>query len=109
MARISFRQGIVRTHANAIQFTAGNTALKHDALNDPVSYTFADGPDDDYLYEEATLVDPAWTGIPGGTNNPYWIYYELDPLTGERKFGFTTHDPVASGRAPSIPQIGQHW
>ena len=112
MAQVSIRQGIVRTHSNAVQFTTpvdGTPALLSDGLNDPISYTFADGPDTDYLYSEETLVDPAWTGAPTGTNTPYWLFYELDILTGERLFGLTLLEPVAQNRAPSNPQVDQHW
>jgi len=107
MARISFRQGIVRTHPSALQFTSGNTVILLNAISGPVTYTFADGPDDDYLYEEAGTVDPAWTNLPGAME--YWIYYELDALTGERKFGTTIYDPVAASSPPVGPAVDQHW
>ena len=111
MAQVSFRQGIVRTHINAIRPSVAQpgSAWLSDALNDPVSYTFAYGPDDDYLYNEATIVDPAWTDIPAGTNIPYWLYYELDLLTGERKFGLTLLCPISSANPPSNPAVDQHW
>lgn len=106
MARISFRQGIVRTHSTALQFTSGNTVILVNAISGPVIYTFADS-DQDYLYEEAGTVNPAWTNLP--SSNQYWLYYELDPLTGERKFGTTLYNPVSQSNAPNSPKVGQHW
>lgn len=106
MARINFRQGIVRTHSTALQFTSGNSVILVNAISGPVIYTFADG-DEDYLFEEAGTVNPAWTNLPSASQ--YWLFYELDALTGERKFGTTLYDPVAQANAPSSPQTGQHW
>lgn len=106
MARISFRQGIVRTHSTALQFTSGNSVILVNAISGPVIYTFADG-DEDYLFEEAGTVNPAWTGLPSASQ--YWLYYELDALTGERKFGTTLYDPVSQSNAPSSPSVDQHW
>lgn len=107
MARVSFRQGIVRTHPTALQFTAGNTAILLNATSGPVSYTFADGPDDDYLYEEAGTTNPAWTNLPGVS--PFWIYFEIDALTGERKFGTTIYQPIDDPSEPVNPPVDQHW
>lgn len=107
MARISFRQGIVRTHPTALQFTAGNTKILVNAVSGPVIYTFADGPDDDYLYEEAGTINPAWENLP--TTSPFWLYFELDALTGERKFGTTIYQPIEDPSPPSNPQTDQHW
>lgn len=106
MARVSFRQGIVRTHSTALQFTSGNTVILVNATTAPVVYTFADG-DSDYLYEEAGTVNPAWEDLPSASQ--YWLFYELDVLTGERKFGTTIYDPVSQSIAPSSPQTNQHW
>jgi len=107
MARISFRQGIVRTHPSALQFTAGNTAILLNATSAPVIYAFADGPEHDYLYEEAGTINPAWTDLP--TTNKYWLYYKLNQLTGERGFGTTTLQPIEDVSPPNNPQVGQHW
>lgn len=107
MARVSHRQGIVRTHSTAIQFTSGNTEILVNAVSGSVIYTFADGPDTDYLYEEAGIVDPAWTNLPSA--NQYWLYYELNSLTGERTFGTTIYQPIEASSPPNNPAVDQHW
>jgi len=107
MARINFRQGIVRTHATALQFTAGNTVILLDGQTAPVVLNFADGPNDDYLWEEALLVDPAWTDLPSA--NEYWLYIDIDKMTAERTFGTTIYQPLDQPNTPSNPAVGQHW
>lgn len=107
MVQLSYRQGLIRSHVNAIQFTAGNTALKVDGLSEPITYTFADGIDLDYFFEESTVTDPAWINIP--SSGTFWIFYRLDEFTGERQFGFTTFQPIDDPVPPSNPPIGQYW
>lgn len=107
MAQISFTQGIVRTHATALSFTDGNSAIKLDGQSSPIQLNFADGPDDNYFWEEATLVDPAWTDLP--TSNDYWLYIDIDALSAERTFGITTLEPLAQTNTPSNPSDDQHW
>lgn len=107
MAQISFRHGIVRIHGAAIQFTAGNTAILLNALSGPVTYTIADGKDDDYLYEEAGTVDPAWTDLP--SVGQYWLYSDLNSITGERTFGTSVYQPIDDVSAPNNPAQDQHW
>lgn len=104
--KVSFRQGIVRTHSTALQFTSGNTVILVNASSGPVIYTFADG-DEDYLYEESGTVNPAWTDLPSA--NQYWLYYDIDLLTGARSFGTTLYQPIDDPSPPNNPKIGQHW
>lgn len=106
MAQLSFRQGIVRTHSTALQFTSGNTVILVNASTAPVSYTFADG-ESDYFFEEGGTTDPAWTNLP--TASEFWLYYEIDALTGERKFGTTIFQPIEDPSPPTSPAIDQHW
>lgn len=107
MARISFRQGIIRTHANALQFTSGNQVILLDGQTMPVQLCLADGPDDDYLWEEATIVNPAWTNLP--TANEYWLYLDIDAFTGLRTFGTTIRQPLDQPNTPPNPAVDQHW
>ncbi len=107
MARISFRQGIIRTHATALQFTSGNSGILLDAQSAPVQLNLADGTADDYLWEEATKIDPAWTSLP--TISPYWLYIDIDSISSERTFGTTTEQPLDQPNEPPSPAIDQHW
>ena len=106
MARISFRQGIVRTHPTAMQFTSGNTVILLDGQTSPVQLNFADGPDDDYLWEEATEVNPPWTNLP---SVQYWLYIDINAITSVRTFGTTTVQPLEQPNTPISPAVDQHW
>jgi len=107
MARINFRQGIVRTHAIAMQFVSGNTAISLDGQTAPIVLNFADGPNKDYLWEEAKLVNPAWTNLPSA--NKYWLYIDIDPMTSVRTFGTTVYQPLVQTNTPASPSVDQHW
>lgn len=107
MAQLNFRQGIIRFPSQfPFQFSSGNQTIDLVIPQEPLIYTFADGPDTNYLYEEANTVEDAWTNLPSGT---YYLYFELDILTGERMFGTTTLEPVAQNFEPSSPLSGQMW
>lgn len=107
MAQISFTQGIVRTHVDAMLFTNGNSTIQLNGQTLPVQLNFADGPNDNYFWEEATLVNPAWTDLP--VSNDYWLYVDIDALTSVRTFGITTLEPLAQTNTPSTPTVDQHW
>ena len=116
MAQISFRQGIVRIQSNALSFNGSNTAIRLDSSSEPLILALADGPDDDYLWEENQPIFEAWGSsnsnisfgpLPG--TSPYWLYVDVDALTGQRKFGTTIRDPISQSSAPTNALSDQHW
>lgn len=117
MARISFRQGIVRQPTGAwLSFNSGNDAVILDTSSEPLLLNFADGPDDDYLWEENQGAFEAW-GVsnpdisfgPLPTTVPYWLYFDIDAITGKRRFGTTIYEPIDDSSAPVNPAVDQHW
>jgi hypothetical protein len=70
--------------------------------------TFAHGNDDDYLFEERLSVSEAWAG-PFVSGTDYWIFWDLNQLTGVRTFGHTLIEPVISATIPLLPVNDLHW
>jgi hypothetical protein len=74
--------------------------------NGPISVTFAH-KDTDYFFSEGRDVVGAWGPFPDGF--PVWLYWDIDRQTGQRTFGHTTVEPIASISAPLDPVEDQHW
>ena len=115
--RIPFRQGIVRYQTdNAVpnpnptflQQSNGGSSIDLFVSPDPTILTFAHGEDTNYLFEERLSVPEAWSG-PFVAGTDYWIYWDLNVLTGERTFGHTTVEPINSLVLPVTPVNDLHW
>lgn len=105
--RIPFRQGLVRVPANFLQLAAGKVSLVL-GPSDSVVATFADGAAN-YLTTERLTVNNAWVG-PYVTGTDYWLYVDINLVTGVRTFGHTTVSPVDGATAPHAPvALDQHW
>lgn len=114
--RIPFRQGIVRYQTdNAgqnpnptfLQPSNGGASIDLLVAPDPTIITFAHGDDTDYLFEERLSIPRAWSGFV--SNVDYWLYWDIDQLTGERTFGHTRVEPVYGSTIPSNLQEDLHW
>jgi hypothetical protein len=105
--RIQFRQGIVTAPPSFLQLngTTVNLAL---APLDQVNVAFADGITD-YLHTERLPITSAWTGPFAAGPQSYWLFWDINTLTGQRTFGHTLLAPVASSTAPPTPAVDQHW
>jgi len=109
--KIGFRQGLVRYQTDTgnnptfLLYSGGVVSLI--VSPDPTLVSFAHGFDGDYLIEESQSVIGAWPG-PFNPGQDYWLYWDIDILTGERTFGHTTIEPVDGSIAPS-PVNDQHW
>lgn len=105
--RIPFRQGLVRVPANFLQLAAGKVSLVLGST-DSVVATLADGAAD-YLITDRLTVNNAWTG-PFVTGNDYWLYIDINQVTGARTFAHTTIEPREGNVAPAAPvMLDQHW
>jgi hypothetical protein len=110
--KLPFRQGIVRyqtdSSANPIFLQKSNGGANIDLYcsPDPTIITFAHGITD-YLFEERKTVPQAWGPFTSGID--YWLYWDIDMLTGARTFGFTKLAPIYSPTAPQQPANDQHW
>lgn len=110
--RIPFRHGLIRYQKSGPfqnflhQSNSGSTiSLYVDTTSTVIA--FAHGTSD-YLYEEKRSISPAWTG-PFVSGTDYWLYWDINMLTGQRTFGHTTLQPVLTGPAPIVPNLNQHW
>lgn len=105
--RIPFRQGIVRAPSNFLQLTSGKVSLSI-----PPSQTlimaFADGAAD-YLVTERLSAANAWTGPFVGGSQSYWLFWDLNTVTGAKTYGHTLLEPVEGSVAPVSPLNDQHW
>jgi len=109
--RVSFRQGIVGySQTGSVQtfLQQSGSYVSITTSNGPVSVTFADGAAD-YLHYESVDVNDAWGPFVSGTT--YWMYWNINPLTGERTFGSTAVPPIviSSRPTPGSELEDQHW
>jgi hypothetical protein len=104
--QINFRQGIVQA-PNA--FLQANGATVNLSIASPalLLVAFADGQAN-YLHTERSTVTSAWTG-PFTSGPDYWLYWDLNPVSGVRTFGHTLFEPVEAASAPLSPVNDQHW
>ena len=95
--RINFRQGIVSHQSN---FLVKNNLGHIDVIasNKPLTLTIAHR-NTNYTFTEDRNVTSAWKG-PFNSQIDYWLYWNFNPLTFERTFGYTTLEPVAQSVAP---------
>ena len=109
--KILFRQGIVsRQSGQFLQVVGDNVDLL--AVNRSTTVTLAIR-DTDYIHSEDNTVASAWVGPFPVDSNPAkanaYLYWDFDPLTFERTFGWTTLAPAAQSVAPgsgNTPIIG---
>ena len=110
--RISFRQGIARqqtditNNPNFLLYSGSGVSIN--VSPDETVVAFAHGFDADYIFEEQQSVPNAWTG-PFTPGTDYWLYWDLDPLTGLRTFGHTIVEPIDGPSEPPAPLQDQHW
>ncbi len=106
MARISFRQGIAR-HGKSPFFLQQNGQFVDLVISpDLTLIAFADG-NKDYLYTESVTAIKAWG--PFTVPDNYWMYWDIDRVTGIRTYGSTTLLPIYATTAPLTPNTGQLW
>lgn len=109
MARISFRQGIVRHGKSPGQpFFLQQNGQFVDLVVSPdlTLIAFADG-NKDYLYTESVTAIKAWG--PFAVPDNYWMYWDINRVTGIRTYGSTTLLPIYATTAPLAPIVGQMW
>lgn len=109
MARISFRQGIVRhTEPNFLQLS-GQAVTLIASTSSHVDFTLAQGLKN-YLYTEQQVILDAWAG-PFTPGKNYWLYWDINLASGVRTFGHTLVAPIAQSAPPPTEQlvVDLHW
>jgi hypothetical protein len=105
--KIDFRQGIVSyQEQNFLQATGGGSAVNLVTSSGNVVVAFAQRTAD-YLHVENNDVPAAWSGISVGTTT--WLYWDINPKTAIRTFGFTTVQPTSGPTQPAILTTDLHW
>jgi hypothetical protein len=113
--KFPFRQGIIRYqndiagHAAHLQLGSPNKRyIDFIANEEPTVISFAYG-DAEYIVEENLTKPKAWGPFPEGTGETYYLYWEIDMVSGEIRRGYTTFPPVTSAVQPTYKRAGQHW
>jgi len=112
MARFDFRQGIARRqedglgNPNFLLITNGGAYIDLIISPDPTIVCIAHY-DVDYMVVENASVTKAWGPFTVGTN--YWLYWDIDFVTGLVTRGYTTLEPIVAATAPVAPSPDQHW
>ena len=104
--RISFRHGLIHTPPGFLSLSNQQVSIILPP-DDKLTATIADGTTN-YLLTELTSVTNAWTG-PFIAGQDYWLYWDIDLITGEKVYGFTSIEPIVGSSAPITPIVNQHW
>lgn len=108
--RLSFKQGIVQHQTDTfgtptfLQVVGGFVSLM--ATNAPTVISIIHGVNKDYLYTERQTQNNAWGPFDA---NDYWLFWNINLITGEREFGSTNLEPAQSVNPPVGPGVGQMW
>lgn len=105
---LTFRQGVVSAPESFIVVDGDSiNIVTYPQPSDPLIVTFAD-QDTDYTIQERSTVIGAWTGV-FEVDVDYWLYWDIDVVSGVLSRGYTTVDPVVGPTPPLTPVNGQHW
>ncbi len=103
--RLSFRQGVVSHQPGGfLQLVGGGDYVNILAGNRPVVVTVAH-KNTDYVWSEddsipgSLVASNPWIG-PFDSGTRYWLFWDFDPITFQRAFGYTTLAPIAQPIAP---------
>lgn len=107
--KLNFRQGIVQSEllGSTPNFIIQSpTSLGITTSNNPVIVSISHGPIDYYVTENDDVLN-AWN-IPAALE-PKWLYWDIDPRTGVRTFGYTEVEPVHGPTMPTTLIEDLHW
>lgn len=105
--QLDFRQGIVSYQQLPKYIQLDGNSVSLDASVNPVVIAFSHGTAN-YLYTELVSVKDAWVG-PFDVTNSYWLYWDIDLITGKRSFGYTRFIPLFGNSYPTNPEVNQHY
>lgn len=107
---ITFKQGIIKyPSSNNLQnfLQTSNNGVNLNTNNESILITFTHGSSN-YTFEEFNNISDAWLHNFEVTSE-YWLYWDIDTISGIRSFGFTEIMPTISATKPSSPITDQHW
>jgi hypothetical protein len=106
--RIDFQQGIITypsSNNQQVFLSKNGSYVSLQTDNGRTDITFAHKTEN-YLYTESTNSPNAWGPLSPSTN--YWLYWDINPRTAVRTFGFTTLAPIVNPIEPT-GITNQHW
>lgn len=105
--RVSFRHGIVRAPQNFLSLSNKQVDLVIQP-NEPIIASVADRYTN-YLLTERESVQGAWIG-PFEPGQDYWLYWDINIVTGVVTRGYTTVEPVRGIIYPNETTVDdQYW
>lgn len=110
--KLPFRHGLVRYQTDIsgnptfLQKVNAGQNISLIVSPQPTIYTISHR-NTDYLFQERITVSNAWGPFTAGQD--YWLYFDLDILTGVRTFGHTLLQPITQATQPPSPAQDQHW
>lgn len=116
MASLNFRQGLVRIQSSGppsftptfLQKSGGGTFIDLVVAPDPTLFTIAQAGED-YLFAENKSVSQAWGPFTINPSQSYWLYWDVDFISGVISRHSTMFAPAFGPNAPSSPAVDQHW
>lgn len=104
--RLPFRQGVLQRPTNCLQKISNDIVIS--TANGPIVSTLSYHTAE-YYHTEPQNVNQyiAWTNLSPATD--YWLYINIDKLTGVRTFGQTLLAPINGTTQPVTPSLDQHW
>lgn len=110
--KIPFRHGILRYQKDSIgnakflQKSNSGSSIDLVISPDPTIIAIAHR-ESNYLIEEGMTTPFAWGGFVSGVD--YWLYIDINLLTGARTFGSAAYAPVFGPKSPIDPEPDMHW
>lgn len=104
---ISFRNGIVQKPQSPNFLLKGPKGVTLSCNEDPLIVTVSDG-DKNYLLSFTENIKNAWKG-PFEKNKDYYLYIDIDKVSGKPNFGATHLKPKAGGNLPLDGKQDQHF
>jgi hypothetical protein len=104
--RLPFRQGVVQRPSSCLQKIANDIAIS--TANGPIVLTLSYHSAEYYHTEPQNINQyTAWTNLTPATD--YWLYIDINKLTGMRTFGQTLVAPISGTIPVNNPTVDQHW
>lgn len=112
--KLNFRQGIITQPNGALDLMGDNTVTLR--VTDGMTTATVAFRDKNYLIDERATVDRAWGpfswadhwGTPEATPT-YYLYWDVNIVTGRLTRGFTPRVPLVSLTPPVLPSVDEHW
>jgi hypothetical protein len=104
---VSFRNGIVQKPQSPNFLLKGPKGITLSCDEDPLIVTISDG-ESNYLLSFSQTIKNAWKG-PFDKHKDFYLYIEIDKVTGKSLFGVTDIKPKSGANKPLDDRTDQHF